>query len=174
MFVGALSWHLCRQYRIVSTLMWQLWNIICYVHTVCTLFKMIFKKQVKILLNFENAELQVIKTIRSTVVHCPKSNQNFPDKTWNVEENEILHEIFRVVSRIPSNISLGQCMNYVLCTVCRYMSVCGQWVCEMWWIYGWDPNAHPWGAHAYSTYTLHAPGSIDFITRNYWRHFQMH
>ena len=31
--------------------------------------------------------------------HYPKSNPNFRDITRNVEENEILHEIFRVVSR---------------------------------------------------------------------------
>ena len=44
--------------------------------------------------------------------------KNFRVITWNVEENEMLHEIVRVVSRIPPNIScyiaenllsLGQC-----------------------------------------------------------------
>ena len=35
--------------------------------------------------------------------HC-KKNQNFLDITRNVERNEILHEIFRVVSRFPSYI----------------------------------------------------------------------
>ena len=30
-------------------------------------------------------------------LHCPKSNPNFRNITWNVEENMILHEIFRVV-----------------------------------------------------------------------------
>ena len=34
-----------------------------------------------------------------SVLRCPKSNPNFRDKSWNVEENEILHEIFRVASR---------------------------------------------------------------------------
>ena len=34
-----------------------------------------------------------------------KSNPNFRDITWNVEENIILHEIFRVVSRFPCYIS---------------------------------------------------------------------
>ena len=29
------------------------------------------------------------------MVHCPKSYPNFRDTTWNVEENETLHEIFR-------------------------------------------------------------------------------
>ena len=38
-------------------------------------------------------------------VNCPKSNPNFCDITWNVEENEILHEIFRAVSRFPRCIS---------------------------------------------------------------------
>ena len=33
-----------------------------------------------------------------------KSNQNFRDITWNVEENEILHEIVRI-SRLPRYIS---------------------------------------------------------------------
>ena len=51
-------------------------------------------------------------------VHCTKSNQNFRDLTQNVEENDILHKIFRVVSRFPRYIScyisenrlpLGQC-----------------------------------------------------------------
>ena len=58
------------------------------------------------------------------VVHCPKSKTNFRDITRNVEENEILHEIFRVVSRFPRNIScyilenrlpLGQCGQADLC-----------------------------------------------------------
>ena len=35
------------------------------------------------------------------LVHCPKSNPNFHDITWNVVENMILHELFRVVSRCP-------------------------------------------------------------------------
>ena len=52
-------------------------------------------------------------------IHCPRSNQNFRDITRNVEESEILHEIFRVVSRFPCYISfyivenrlpLEQCM----------------------------------------------------------------
>ena len=30
-------------------------------------------------------------------LHCPKSNPNVRDITWNVEDNEILHVIFRVV-----------------------------------------------------------------------------
>ena len=57
-------------------------------------------------------------------IHCPKSYQNFRDVTCNVEENEILHEIFRlvVVSRFPCYIScyiseyrlpLGQCESYM-------------------------------------------------------------
>ena len=56
---------------------------------------------------------------RSNAVHCPKRNPNFRDKTWNVEENEILHEIFRWVSQLPRYIScniaknvlpVGQCI----------------------------------------------------------------
>ena len=55
------------------------------------------------------------------LLHCPKSNPNFRDIAWNVEENQILHEIFRVVSRFPRYIScyiaenrlpLGQCIPY--------------------------------------------------------------
>ena len=47
-----------------------------------------------------------------------KSNPNFRDITWNVEENMILHELFHVVSRFPiyiscyiaeSRLPLGQC-----------------------------------------------------------------
>ena len=47
-----------------------------------------------------------------------KSNPNFRDITWNVEENMILHELFHVVSRFPRYIScyitesrlpVGQC-----------------------------------------------------------------
>ena len=82
-----------------------------------------------------NALYSVQCTVQCTI-HCPKSNPNFRDITWNVEENEILHEIFRVVSRFPCYIScsiaenrlpLGQCtvlvhnqdtMSFILiCTV---------------------------------------------------------
>ena len=38
-------------------------------------------------------------------LNCPKSNPNFRDKTLNAEENEILYEIFGVVSRFPHYIS---------------------------------------------------------------------
>ena len=40
-------------------------------------------------------------------LHCPKSNPNFRDITWNEEENEMLHEIFSVVhvSHFPRYIS---------------------------------------------------------------------
>ena len=41
-------------------------------------------------------------------IHCPKSNPKFRDITWNVEENEIQHEIFRVLSRFP---------RYILCYI---------------------------------------------------------
>ena len=63
-------------------------------------------------------------TSRSTVNRCwdfihPKSITNFRAITWNVEENKILHEIFRKVeSRLPryisfyfgeNQLSFGQC-----------------------------------------------------------------
>ena len=35
------------------------------------------------------------------MLHCPKSNSNFRDITWNVMEDLILQEIFRVLSRFP-------------------------------------------------------------------------
>ena len=56
-------------------------------------------------------------------VHCPKSNPNFRDITQNVEENEILLEIFCIVSPFPRYISydiseirlpLGQCNDHLL------------------------------------------------------------
>ena len=37
--------------------------------------------------------------------HCPKSTPNFHDITWNVEESQILHEIFRIVSSFLCYIS---------------------------------------------------------------------
>ena len=37
--------------------------------------------------------------------YCPKSNSNFLDMTRNIEESEILYEIFRVISRFPPYIS---------------------------------------------------------------------
>ena len=37
--------------------------------------------------------------------HCPKSNPHFRDITRNAEENEMLRQIFRVVSLFPSCIS---------------------------------------------------------------------
>ena len=40
-------------------------------------------------------------SLKILAVHCPKSNQNFRDITRNVEENEMLHELFRSVSRFP-------------------------------------------------------------------------
>ena len=61
-------------------------------------------------------------------IHCFKSNLNFSDITWNVEENQILHEIFHVLSRFPRYIScfiaesqlhLGQCS-----TISVYGSSC--------------------------------------------------
>ena len=46
--------------------------------------------------------MQVYIRLRTAViVHCLKSYPNFRDITRNVEENEILHEIFRIVSRFP-------------------------------------------------------------------------
>ena len=43
--------------------------------------------------------------IFGVVVYCQKSNQNFLHIIRNVEEHEILHEIFLVVSRFPRYIS---------------------------------------------------------------------
>ena len=43
--------------------------------------------------------------LKITNPHCPKSSPNFRDISWNVVENMILHEIFRVVSRFPRYIS---------------------------------------------------------------------
>ena len=40
--------------------------------------------------------------------HCPKSNPNFRDITNKVEENEILQEIFRVISRFPAKFHVIQ------------------------------------------------------------------
>ena len=56
--------------------------------------------------NKQRSEIEA-KTGRITwiAVHCKKSHQTFRDITWNEEENEILHEIFRVVSRFPRYIS---------------------------------------------------------------------
>ena len=64
--------------------------------------------------------LVVIEEWGYSILHCPKSNPKFRDITWNVVENRILHEIFRVVSRFPRYIScyiaenrfpLGQCIS---------------------------------------------------------------
>ena len=65
------------------------------------------------------------------VVHCPKINPIFRDITCNEEENVILHEIFRVVSRFPCYIScyfaenqfpFGQCTLYNIIQHCTYNS----------------------------------------------------
>ena len=39
-----------------------------------------------------------------TTPHCLKRNQNVSNITQNVEENEIPHKIFRVVSRFPATL----------------------------------------------------------------------
>ena len=44
----------------------------------------------------------------ATNTHCSKSNPNLCDITLNLVKNMILHEIFRVVSRVP----------YISCYVC--------------------------------------------------------
>ena len=49
--------------------------------------------------------LYEIRNFLQNIVHCPESNPNFRDITRNLEENEIPHEIFRVVSRFPRYIS---------------------------------------------------------------------
>ena len=50
-------------------------------------------------------------------LHCQKSNQNFRDITRNVK-NEILHEIFRIVSRFPRYISCYITENQLLLGHC--------------------------------------------------------
>ena len=55
----------------------------------------------------------VAVTLTLQGIHCSKSNPNFRDITWNVEDNMILHEKFSVVSRFPcypaeNLLSLGQ------------------------------------------------------------------
>ena len=69
-------------------------------------------------------------------VHCPKGKQNFRDITRSVEENEILNEIFRIVSRFPRDIlcyfkknrlPLGQCVvriTYVYKWILKPTSMC--------------------------------------------------
>ena len=42
-----------------------------------------------------------IRHVHQQDIYCKKSNPNFRDIIWNIEENLILHEIFRVVSRFP-------------------------------------------------------------------------
>ena len=52
-------------------------------------------------------------------IHCPKVNRFFRDLTRNVAgKNEIIHEIFRVVSRFPLHFALylGN-FDYILDTV---------------------------------------------------------
>ena len=50
-------------------------------------------------LNFIDVDILVYYI--SFLRYCPKTNPNFCDITWNVEGNDILLEIFRVVSRCP-------------------------------------------------------------------------
>ena len=56
-------------------------------------------------------------------IHCPKSDPNFRDLTRNVEENEILHEIFPVVSRFPCYISCYISKNRLPQRQCRGLSL---------------------------------------------------
>ena len=64
-------------------------------------------------------------------LHCWKSNLNFCNLTWNVEENQILHETFRVASRFPRYISCyfaesGTVYSTVFCLVILYGMRVGQ------------------------------------------------
>ena len=71
-------------------------------------------------INVENAIRTGIKKVMS--VHCPKSNPNFRCITWNIEENEVLQEIFLVLSRFPRYISCSITENRLhlgQCAVCR-------------------------------------------------------
>ena len=47
-------------------------------------------------------------------IHCPRSNPNFREITWNVVENMTLHEIFHVVSRFLR-------YSYISCYICYIM-----------------------------------------------------
>ena len=64
---------------------------------------------------------QEYKTFMYTIIftymcmHCPKSNPNFHDITWNLAENMIPHELFRVVSRFPRYISCSIAENWFPC-----------------------------------------------------------
>ena len=55
---------------------------------------------------------------RHSSMLCPKSNPNFRDITWNVGENMILQEIFRVVTRFP---------RYISCYIAEKRLPLGQW-----------------------------------------------
>ena len=69
-------------------------------------------------------------------VHCPKSISAFRDILWNVVENMILHEIFRVVPRFPHYISCYKAENHFL-----WDSVyTQQWTMNMGWT--WDFSWH--------------------------------
>ena len=98
------------------------------------------------------------QTTTSLLLHCPKSNTTFRDITWNILENEILHEIFCVVSRFPQYIScsiaenrltLGQC-------ICTQRKSCGR---------GWRGGGACYGNLKF----LKIPELNDFSRHNkYW------
>ena len=85
-------------------------------------------------------------------IHCPKSNPNFRDKTWNVVENMVLHEIFRVVSRFPCYIScyiaenqcpLRHCIMYMLDLSTSSGCISGESRTQTVGIYRPIPDNHP-------------------------------
>ena len=55
--------------------------------------------------------------------YCPKSNSNFQYITRNIEESEILYEIFRVISRFPPYISCYISDNRLPLEQCHYPEV---------------------------------------------------
>ena len=77
------------------------------------------KYQSKLVFNFSIATAPCLKLL--------KSNPHFRDITWYVEENLILHEIFRVVSRFPRYIScynVESWLPFVQCTTYSTLSTC--------------------------------------------------
>ena len=77
-----------------------------------TLYSFLFQEgivQLKVIQNFVLSKWTLVQTFQcfkgGGYIRCPKSNPYFRDITWNVLENIILHDIFRVVSRFPRFIS---------------------------------------------------------------------
>ena len=108
---------------------------------------------------------------RSNAVHCPKRNPNFRDKTWNVEENEILHEIFRWVSQLP---------RYISCNIAKNVLPVGQCILDrlrnmnrfdgfVWWV-GAQLRMQQQGSEC-STLIIQAMGSSGLSAHDEAQHF---